>query len=443
MLETLDYTIRIGSIPTFLYFDLYLYSAYAAHFVYFTIELDPDFRRMMKTKIRGTRTRHVITFNPNKANPGEVIYIDTPKLKADVCLVPGSLNLMFDFKSKNTKSWFQNNLSKLLTKELTLKMAGEVVFSNTGESVMEVYKDLWRTPKERGNLIEYGIANENLRKLISKDGSGATSGDTEKVSDGLMFSILGTKQRIKLGKILDDHGLYAPYSMINNLQYSITLPRASEIMNAQSGEAVEGYSLENIELEYETIENQELANEATEIYETGKSLDFDHVTLMKTTEWDKDSTLVNETINLPRRSMKAVVLLFKSKTPSGSEEYLYPNIQEVKVTIEGVPNSVYSQGIPKSRLHEEAGRLFGRYHNCEKSVPIRDFYKNQFACVVDLRTYEDSNVFGVGRKLVNTQSGVLLEIKKLATTANVLCKIFVVSDGMLNIRNKNLERVQY
>ena len=32
-LETLDYTIRIGSTPTFLYFDLYLYSAYAAHHV--------------------------------------------------------------------------------------------------------------------------------------------------------------------------------------------------------------------------------------------------------------------------------------------------------------------------------------------------------------------------------------------------------------------------
>ena len=27
----------IGSTPTFLYFDLYLYSAYAAHYVYFTI----------------------------------------------------------------------------------------------------------------------------------------------------------------------------------------------------------------------------------------------------------------------------------------------------------------------------------------------------------------------------------------------------------------------
>ena len=34
MLETLDYTIRSGSTPTSLYFDLYLYSAYAAHYVY-------------------------------------------------------------------------------------------------------------------------------------------------------------------------------------------------------------------------------------------------------------------------------------------------------------------------------------------------------------------------------------------------------------------------
>ena len=32
--KTLDYTIRIGSTPTFLYFDLCLCSAYAAHYVY-------------------------------------------------------------------------------------------------------------------------------------------------------------------------------------------------------------------------------------------------------------------------------------------------------------------------------------------------------------------------------------------------------------------------
>ena len=43
MLETLDYTIRIGSTPTILYFDLYLYSAYAAHCLYIHVytELAP------------------------------------------------------------------------------------------------------------------------------------------------------------------------------------------------------------------------------------------------------------------------------------------------------------------------------------------------------------------------------------------------------------------
>ena len=107
-----------------------------------TSELKPGFRRSKMTEIKGTRTRHVITFNPNKANPGEVIYISTSKLKPDVCLVPDSLNIMFDFKNANAKSWFNNNLGKLLTKELSVKLAGEVVYSNTGESTIEVYKDL-------------------------------------------------------------------------------------------------------------------------------------------------------------------------------------------------------------------------------------------------------------------------------------------------------------
>ena len=39
MLETLDYSIRIGSTPAFLYFDLYLYSAYAAHYVYLAMHV--------------------------------------------------------------------------------------------------------------------------------------------------------------------------------------------------------------------------------------------------------------------------------------------------------------------------------------------------------------------------------------------------------------------
>ena len=52
--------------------------------------------------------------------------------------------------------------------------------------------------------------------------------------------------------------------------------------------------------------------------------------------------------------MKAIVLIFTKETGrAGSEEYLYHNIEKVKVTIEGNPNIVYSQGINKKRFYSE------------------------------------------------------------------------------------------
>ena len=277
---------------------------------------------------------------------------------------------------------------------------------------------------------------------ISKDDSGATSGDTEKAADKLMFDIHGTKQSLKLEKIISDHGLYAPYGMINNFQYILTFPKASDIMVAQSGSSVGGYTLENLELEYETIENEKLVSDVLSNYTTGRSLSYNHVTLMKTVEWDKDATLHNETINIPRKSMRAVVMLFRNKTITDSEQFIYPNITNVKVTIEGVPNSIYSQGIPKTRFFEEACRLFKNGNN-DQNITIQKFYKDCFALCVDLRTLDDNFVHGTGKKLVNTQSGLLLEITKTAVSANVMCNIFVISDGLLNIVNKDLSSTQY
>lgn len=80
---------------------------------------------------------------------------------------------------------------------------------------------------------------------------------------------------------------------------------------------------------------------------------------MRNEEWDKDVSIVNENINVPRKSMKVVVLLFTNTTRTDSEEYVHPNIDIVKLSIEGVPNSVFGQGIPKSRFYSEAKRLFG------------------------------------------------------------------------------------
>ena len=133
--------------------------------------------------------------------------------------------------------------------------------------------------------------------------------------------------------------------MNNNPRYIITLPSSSEVLIAQGGETLGAYSLENIQLEYETIDNPDLASQVTSLYSTGRSLSYQHVTLMKTIILNANDTLVNENVNLPRKSMKAIVLLFNKSAVTDSEEFVYPNIDSAKITIEGVPNAIYSQGI--------------------------------------------------------------------------------------------------
>ena len=200
--------------------------------------------------------------------------------------------LVFDFKNSNTKSEFRNNLGKLLQGRLEIRLAGEKVYDNSGEGLLEVYKDLWLHRKQRDDMMEDGIASEARRKKISKDDAANDDADAT-----TLFEVFRTKQRIRIGKILKDQGLYAPHNMANDLQYVVTLQAADGIMNAQGGDSVEGYTLENIELEYESIDNFELARKVESQYSAGRKLSFEHVILMKKTEWSKDSTIINETIN--------------------------------------------------------------------------------------------------------------------------------------------------
>ena len=65
------------------------------------------------------------------------------------------------------------------------------------------------------------------------------------------------------------------------LTFVITLPPANEIMEAQSGQKVQGYTLENIELEYETIDNSQIAADITKRFMDGRSLSFEHVTMQQ------------------------------------------------------------------------------------------------------------------------------------------------------------------
>ena len=312
----------------------------------------------------------------------------------------------------------------------------EACYTNDQESLYSVYKDLWLPVDQRNNMVDVGIMNENTRKLISED----DSADKSVVADKTVVDVFDGRVRIKLGKILNDHGLYAPLDVGNIIKYKLIFPKADKIMVAQSSQKVAGYTLEDVRLEYSSIENPDVYNKALNSFQS-RTLVFEDVTFIDEESWGKNTTIINKTINLPCSSMKHIVILFRKKTLPDSEEYVYPKIKRVDVTIEGNPNSVYSQGLVKSKLFEEARKVFLNYET--DTLSLTDFFaKDKFALVIDLRTYPDNDVSGDGRKILNTQNGITLGIKKDRTSEDIVCNTFVVSDRYLNFVNmmfRNLE----
>ena len=132
-------------------------------------------------------------------------------------------------------------------------------------------------------MLEYGIANENIRKLMSRDDSADTSED-----DDVLLEDYQKILKMKLGKILEGYGPYAQYDM-QDFQYRIKFPESSEIMVAQSGQKAGTYKLMDIFLEFEMIRNKEFADKVRSEYVSGRQLWYDHITRLKTVEWKKDN----------------------------------------------------------------------------------------------------------------------------------------------------------
>lgn len=100
--------------------------------------LSPEYERIQNAKITGKRIFSEITFNPKWQTRGGNLL----NLVANMCLVPNTLFLTAKFKSGNAKSWFLNNLRRLLVSSLVISDGGKIVHDNTNESINSVYNDL-------------------------------------------------------------------------------------------------------------------------------------------------------------------------------------------------------------------------------------------------------------------------------------------------------------
>ena len=401
--------------------------------------------------MKAERTVKRITFNPTEANPGETLYVSVPKLAANEVIVAGSLALVFNINLKLTGAHANNflvqNVSRALVEKLVVKFSATTIQDTDGYNIYKTFEDLFLSKDERENMLREGIQSVDLCRIRSGSGDKKTSGVD---AENALKEVYGTKYRINLDHpILTDHGVFYPQALYNDLVFELTLAPAPKVVKGPTSGNRLGYKLENIQMEYEVIRSKTLADEAMSTYRSGKEFAYDLVMRERVVPITRGSdTRLNLRVNPQRLSLKGILLLFMSPYTDGnrdSEYYFNPDITKVKVTVNGVPNRVYNEGISGSDMWKELTRHFKPHSGGQPNMTLAKYLTdNKFGLWIDLRSMDDTTMHGNGQRLVNTQDGVQLEIERTASGSGTIdCHIFTVSDSQMNIMGQQLESVQY
>ena len=298
--------------------------------------------------MKAERTVKRITFNHSEANPGETLYVSVPKLSEHEVIVSGSLALVFNINLSggHANNYLVQDVSRALVDKLHVKFAATSVQDTDGYDIYKIFEDLFLSADERANMLSEGIQSVDLCRIRSGLGDKKTSGVD---AENKLQSIYTNKYRINLDHpILTDHGIIYPQALYNGLVFELNLAPAAQVVRGSDASRLV-YKLENIQLEYETIQSKRLADEATSTYTNGKEFAYDLVMRERVVPVKKgEDTRLNLRKNPQRRSLKGILLLFINPYTAGardSESYFNPDITKVQVTVNGVPNRVYNEGI--------------------------------------------------------------------------------------------------
>ena len=271
-----------------------------------------------------------ITFNPSEANPGETLRVHVPKLNENEVLVPGSLALLFDIDiGGHADNFLVQNVSRALVSRMTVNFGGTTLEDTTDYDIYKTFSDLFLPGEKHDNMVPKGIQSEDLSKIRSGAGDAKISGvDAEKI----LNCIYGKKYGINLDhQILTDHSIFYPQALYNDLVFEVTLAPASQVVKGSNPTKLK-YKLTNIQLEYEMIHSENLAEEAKSVYTSGKEFVYDHVMMDKVVTIKRGTdTRINIKVNAQRRSMKSILLLFVVPYVAGtrdSEKYIFPDLKK-------------------------------------------------------------------------------------------------------------------
>lgn len=425
--------------------------------------LNPHRRLRDSLGIKGIRQSVVVTNNPSTIDQNQQLLVRFPNLGDNDVIVPGTARLAFTIALNSTDAnrTVVQNLGRAVVKKTTIKISGNELLSIDDSDIYNCYNDLWRCPGERHSMVYQGIdvsTERNVTKLRvgAADGvTGAHAGRDQAVADAY-------KNRFYIPldfELLEAQAPFYQNGLGDRLEYEFTFNDYSRVIQA-TDDAAASYTVEGISLEYDIVTQPELARLIRNQYAGRIAILYDRVLRHRKVAVNKSDTLWNVNLNVPVRSMKGILMLFDD--PAGAfardaESFYNPKITKVEVSIEGVPNQLYAQGMRAYQQWDEAKKQFGSGPRRPSamagtiskdlgwaSVGVDQFLTTKYALWLDMRTTDDDQQHGSGRRIENASDGVTIQITKKAEAAGPLnMYLYVIMDAQLNIENGRFVSAMY
>ena len=156
------------------------------------------------------------------------------------------------------------------------------------------------------------------------------------------------------------------------------------------------------------VTDSELARQIRQQFSGRMAILYDRILRHRKITKKKSDTLWNINLNVPARSMKGILMLFEDPDRTSTEDFVNPNITNVEMTIEGVPNQLYSQGMRQYQQWDEINKYFALTSKRDKETDkvakdlyfsdtnIAKYLTKRFALWLDLRSTDDNTLHGSG-----------------------------------------------
>ena len=416
-------------------------------------KLNP-YRKLREPRgVKGIRQSVVITNNPSTIDQNQQLLVRFPNLSNNDVIVPGTVRLAFEIElvsSKDADKTIYQNIGRAIIKKTTIRISGNEVMSIDDSDIYHCYVDVWKAPSELVNMAYQGIGKANmLNHRVGARNATADAGD-EAIADAY-------KNRFCIPldfELLESHMPFYQAGLGDRLEYELTFNDYNKVINSSDVDA--SYTIKNICLEFDTVSDTELARQIGQQTNGKMVILYDRILRHRKITKNKSDTLWNINLNVPARSMKGLLMLFEDPERTNTDHFYNPKITKVEMTIEGVPNQLYSQGMKAYQQWDEINKFFAltskRSRETDKfakdlkfsDTTLEKYLTKRFALWLDLRTTDDNSLHGSGRRIENASEGITIQITKEAGADEPInVYLFVIQDAQINFEDGRFKEVNY